>query len=146
MRATNEYAVKAMLLIHQQNRTPADFTGSAASTSCSARRMSAPSCCGSRPLQYLELCWKRLDRTNWRARFCVPIERHGVAARRLGGICSQPCRAHLTDSMTLADLPVQISLLVRDSADIVREHYFPLALLQKADIDSLCRSSRVGAR
>ena len=44
---------------------------------------------------------------------------------------------------TLADLPVQISLLVRDSASIVRQHYFPLALLQKEDIRSLCRSSRV---
>lgn len=45
-----------------------------------------------------------------------------------------------------AHLPVQISLLVRDPTNIVRQHYFPLALLQKEDIRSLCRSSRVGER
>ena len=25
----------------------------------------------------------------------MPMQRHGLAARRLGGICSQPCRAGL---------------------------------------------------
>ena len=64
--------------------------------------------------------------------------------------CQPSLDAHLPVQISLLvrdpNLPVQISLMVRDSANIVRQHYFPLALLQKEDIRSLCRSSRVGER